>query len=111
MAEAWETIRDGLLAAVEGRAKGFLDANKGAKAILTERASRLAKLSALYVVANADGRAVLQADLDIVRQSLENDLAALAVNASAEAHATFTNLAGAVFDGIIRSLPGIIGVL
>lgn len=111
MAEAWEKIRDGLLAAVEGETKDFLDANKAVKAILAERASRLARLSTLYATASEEGRASLENDMAVVRQGMANDISALAVNASASGRATFLAIARVAFDAVIRSLPGIVSIL
>jgi hypothetical protein len=111
MAETWEAIRDGIVGAVEARAKKFLDDNQEVRKLLLERASRLAKLTALYAVASAEGREVLQVDLAVVRQTMENDLAALQLNASVEARSAFTNLVGVAFDAIIKALPGILSAL
>lgn len=112
MAESWERIRDGLVAVVEARTKNFLAANAPVKAMLVERASRLAKLTVLYAVATTpDMKVSLHEQMGVVAQTITNDLSALAVNASAEAHATFVHIVGTAFDTVVRSLPGIIAIL
>lgn len=107
----WEKIRDSIVDIGRTAGKDFLAKHPQAEAILKERATRLAKLAALYAVSKpADQEKVLQ-DMKVVRQTIENDLAALAVDASAEAHATFTRIIGIAFETVVKTLPSIVALL
>lgn len=111
MSESWEAIRDGIVSTISERARVLLERNEQAKRIIVERSSRLAKLAALYAVAPPAGREAIAKDMKAVQLSIELELSAIAVDASAEAKAALTNLASGVFDTVVKTLPGILSLL
>jgi len=112
MAEKWEQLRDALLSSVETRAKDFLDTNKPARDFLVERAGRLAKLSVEWVAATTDEqKKLLRQDMTVVQQTMENQITALAVNASADGRRLLAGIVGTAFETVIKALPTIIGML
>jgi hypothetical protein len=112
MAEKWEDIRDSILSTIEGRAKDFLKDNAAAKDRLRERAERLAKLAFRYAtISDEAARKTISDDMVVVRQTMENEIAALALSGSNEAKNVFKQIAGTAFDMVIKALPAIIGAL
>ena len=112
MAGKWEDVRDAIIGAVEARAKKFLDDNKAARDFLRERAERLAKVTILYAEAKDSAqRDILMKDAAIVKQAMENELAALALTGSAAAKSLFGQLLSVLFDGLLKVLPAIVAAL
>lgn len=111
MAEKWEEIRDALVSSVEDRAKDFLKDNKAAKDFLVERAERLAKLAVAYAMLDGVEKDQAKADMAVVAQSIENQVAALSVTAASGTKKLFANLVGVAFDSLVKALPALIGAL
>lgn len=111
MPEPWETIRDAVVSSVEERVRDFLAKNADAKKFLLERSERLARLAYLFTLTSGDGRDNVGRDIAIVKQSMENEIATVAMAASAESRSTFKALLGVAFDTIIKALPGLVGAL
>jgi hypothetical protein len=112
MAGKWEDVRDSIVGAVESRAKQFLDDNKTARDFLRERAERLAKLTVLYAEAkDSVAREALSRDFVVVKQAMENELAALALQGSSAAKSLFGHLLSVAFDTLIKVLPSLVTAL
>jgi len=112
MADTWETLKAGIVSVVEARAKDFLDMNVGLRALLVERAERLAKLTENYLTtADPAARQRLLETMETVRQTMTNEIDAAAANASAAAKGTFKQIVGVAFDMLIKTLPAIVGAL
>lgn len=112
MPNKWEPIRDSILAVIEARASDFLRDNVHLKDILKERSERLAKLAFRY--ATIDDPAVrkeLADDMAVVKNTMELEIDAAAVNASASAKGLFKQIASVAFEMLMKSLPGILGAL
>lgn len=109
-AQPWDELRQAVVAAVEERAGALLAKNAAAREVLIERAERMAELSYLYVRARTKkDRDRLRRDMEVVKQTLENRVAELELAASDEARALFRQVAGAVFDVLLKALPVLIG--
>jgi hypothetical protein len=106
--DLWPELRDEIISSVEARTKAFLDANSDAREFLRNRAERLAKVSALYVFASPEARKILQSDFVIVKQAAENELATIALEASAESKALFSHIISMAFDAAMRIVPVIL---
>lgn len=109
MAKDWKDIAKAILETVEGRAKKFLDDNKDARDFLKDRAERYAKVYWSYMNAS-DGalRDSLKRDLEIVKQSIENEVSTVAVKAATEARNLFKAILGTALDMLIKALPALV---
>ena len=107
-----DELKNAIIDSVKARAKDFLDKNKDAKDFLIERAERLAKLAAQYAL-ETDGskRGVLKNDMEIVKQTMENDVSAVAVAAATASRDLFKSLLGTAMDMLIKALPTIVAAL
>lgn len=112
MSNSVRELTQGIIDRIEASGKKFLDDNAGARAFVYDRAERLAELGIAYTAAADDAtRRELDEQMGVVRQSIENELAAVATNASVEARATFMAIVNDVV-GILRTLlPIVIGML
>jgi len=107
---SWEDIKDGIMQSITDEASGFIVKHGAARLIIEDRAKRLARLTEAYVKATPTQRPLIEQDMGIVRLSLENELSAIALDASAEAKAAFVRTANVVFTTLIRTLPKIVGL-
>lgn len=112
MPNAWDGMADSILATLEERAKDFLDKNAPVRQIVTERAKRLAELAFHYQTASdetvKDGYLT---DMRIVRQTVENELIALALAGQDAAKGTFMEVVKTAFGLFVRALPAIVAAL
>jgi hypothetical protein len=108
MPNEWEKIGDGIVDVVREGAGNILDASAEARAFLRERANRLAQLASLYPTASSAKRKELIADMEMVKQTMLNDAATLALQASDEAKATFSKILSTAFGTVIKILPAVI---
>jgi len=105
-------IADALVSSVKTRAEDFLEENKDAREFLEERAKRLGILAVRYTIEqDPDAKVMLKDDMEIVQQTLENDISALALKASTASKELFKNILGAAFDALVKALPAIVAVL
>jgi hypothetical protein len=101
-----EAIKDALFGVIKTYGQDFLDRHADAEAFVKERSERLAKLAFLYAT-NEDSmiREGITSSMNIVRQSIENELSGVALDASAEAKAAFARVLGVAFDTVIKLTP------
>lgn len=112
MADTWETLKDQIVSVVQERAKDFIDSNVGVKALLLERAERLAKLTENYLTTvDPTARLKLLDTMEVVRQTITNEIDAAAANASLAAKSVFKEIVGTAFGMLIKTLPVIVGAL
>lgn len=108
MVDIAKTLKDGILEAVQGRAKKFLADHPDAQAFLVDRAKRAGELGEDYILAADDAaRARVMEQLEVVKQSVANELAHIAVDASVEAR----NLFGDVLTVALQVVKGMLPVL
>ncbi|MFO0701764.1 MAG: hypothetical protein U0236_21295 [Nitrospira sp.] len=108
MAEKWEDLRDALVSTIEARAKEFLDQNKVARDLIVERSGALAKYALKYAANPNDAD---QLEMNIIRQTITNEIDALALNASSGAKNLFKALVGIAFDSLVKALPALVGAI
>lgn len=112
MANTIDDLRKVIIDAVEARAKDFLDKHQDAKEFLYDRAKRLAELGFDYtLVDNDDEKKYLREKMALVQQTIENEISAVAVDASVEAKSTFKAILQTALDVFIRALPAILAAL
>ena len=108
MVDIANALKEAVVGAVETGAAGFLEDHADAKAFLVDRAKRAGELGEEYVLAKDDaGRARAIELLEVVRQSVANELSHIAVDASASARAMFGN----VLSGALQVLKAVLPVL
>lgn len=108
----WEEIRDAIVSSVQERAKDFLKSNQAADAFLRERAERFAKLAASYATKADPGiRMGLLLDMKIVKQTMENEITTVLVNAESAGRSLLKDLMGTVLDFAVKALPAVVGIL
>jgi hypothetical protein len=103
-------LKDAVLVPVKAGAKEFLDANADARAFLEDRVKRLAELGVDYVKPDADHDAV-KLQMEVVQQSIRNELSKVALGASMESRATFGKILDTAVGVLIKALPVIIAAL
>lgn len=104
-------LRDSIIEVVRSRAKNFLEKNEVAEKFLSERAERLAELSLRYVAASDSDRESIKADIEIVRQTIENEISSLVLKASKTSADLFKSILSATFDLLVKALPTIVSAL
>lgn len=111
--EAAAEVKDAVLEAVRGQIGDFLDEHADAKAFVEERAKRLADLAVALALAGTDetARKAVLYDVGIVRQSIENEAAGLAVAASKASRNLFKAVLGTAADVLVKALPKVLAAL
>jgi hypothetical protein len=105
-------LKQGIIDRIETDAKQFLDDNAGSRDFIYERAERLATLGVTYIAASDDAsRERVSEQMEAVRQSIENELSMVAVNASVAARATFMAVVNQVVGMLRTLLPIVVGLL
>ena len=101
-----DELKDAIFGAVKDEANDFLDAHQDAKVFLADRAKRVAQLGVRYVKAADDAeRAQVNTQLEVVQQSIRNELAGIAVSAEAQAKATFGKVVQTAIGVVVKALP------
>jgi len=109
MAEKWQELKDQIVGVVESRTKDFLAQNANLKALLVERAERLARLTASYLMTvDPSAKKDITDSMEIVTQTMTNEIDAAASNATAAAKGLFKQIVGVAFDTLIRVLPSLV---
>lgn len=107
-----EDLKSSIVGPVTDAAKKLLQDNKDAALFLEDRAKRVADLGVDYIKATSDvGREEILEQLEVVRQSIQNEISQVAVNASIEARATFKNVLDVALGVLIKALPIIVSAL
>jgi|SRR4029078_5091952 hypothetical protein len=107
-----EDLKNSIIAPVTEAAKKLLRDNQDAAQFLEERAKRVAELGVEYLKASDDAaRAQVIEQLEVVKQSIQNEISQVAVNASAAARATFKNVLDVALGVLIKALPIIVSAL
>jgi len=107
-----EALAGGLKDLLKGRLDRFLDSNKDKKEFLEERTKRLAELTVELARAKTDEeRAFIAGRMDTVKDTIENELYAAAVNVSAEFRAASGDVLGTVVDWGLKIAPGLLKAL
>jgi len=111
MTSPWHELADAVVASVRERVGAFLDDHVDAKALVLERADRLGKLAWEYAAAAEADRPALAASMEVVRQTIENEAANVALGAGTAAKDAFREAVSAVFGVLVKALPAVLGML
>lgn len=104
-------IRDALLGVIQTYGKDFLDRHEDAKAFVADRVERVANLAFQYaVIPDETVRVEIEQSMEIAKQAAENELAGVALDASAEAKAEFARVLGVAFESVIKLVPKVLGL-
>jgi hypothetical protein len=105
-------LKDAITGTVKDASKDFLDKHKDAKDFLEDQAQDLAALGVDYLkAADDDARTKIEFQMKLVTQSVRNKLAGIALDAEAEAKATFGKVLETAFNVAIKVLPVVLAAL
>lgn len=107
--ETLEALKDLIVDTVKTQVKDFVTDNKDAEDFLKDRAGRMAKLGVEWLEAEASGdddkqKSVIL-DMKIVQQSIQNEIATVAVNAAVASRETFMKTLQTAGDILLKALP------
>lgn len=112
MPDTIESLKNAIIDSVKARAKDFLDQNADAKDFLVDRAQRLAKLTYQYAMAGDEAeKTEIKEKMDLVTQTIENEMSAIAVGAQSEAKNMFKAILGTALDTVVKALPVILAAI
>src|SRR5574342_575195 len=104
----WKDLKNQIIDSVRAHAQNLLDDEPEVRALLAERAERLAQIMFSYTIEiNPDAREKMLLDAEFVKSTMENTLSTMALKASAEARATFMGIISAVFNTAIKVIPSV----
>ncbi len=107
-----EALAGGLKDLLKGRLDRFLDANKEKKEFLQELTRRLAELTVdLAQAETQDARTYILGRIDTVKDSIQNELYAIAVDVSAEFKTSAHEVLGTVVDWGLKVAPALLKAL
>jgi hypothetical protein len=108
-----ESLAGSLKDLLRGRLDQFLSSEKDKKEFLEERMRRLAQLTVdlAKAVGNEDRQAEIRRQMDVVSDTVVNELHGAAVDISVEFRTTVTEVLGTVLDYGAKVLPAVIRVL
>ena len=106
-------LKDAVMIPVKDRSKKFLEENKDAQEFLQDRAKRIGELAVELVKAGSDQEksAAVMLQIGVVRQSIQNQLSAVAIHASLESRELFGKILGTAVDVLIKALPVILALI
>lgn len=107
-----EDLKAAVVDPVTEAASALLENNKDAADFLEDRAKRVAELGVEYLKAPDDAaREAVVLQLEVVRQSIQNELSQVAVGASIESRATFGRVLDAAVGVLIKAIPIIVAAI
>lgn len=110
-AKLLEDLKDAVLGPVKDGAKSFLENNQDAQDFLEDRAKRLAELGVEFVKASGEEREKVKTQMEVVQQSIRNELSQIAVGASTASKKLFGNVLEAAVGVLIKAIPAIVAAL
>lgn len=112
MSAEWKQLAEAVLATIKDNAEDFLNDNQAAKALLEDRAKKLAEYSLRYVQESDDQkRAEIMVEMEIVKQTIINELAAVALNGQTASIATFKEVVNTALSSLLKYLPIILSAI
>lgn len=109
MTNTLDDLKQIILDSVEERAGRFLADHSDAKTFLQDRAVRLAELGVDLTLAGSPAeRERIEGDMKVVRQSMENEIDRLALDAKSEAKAWFKEVVDCAVSCFVRLFPVIL---
>jgi acyl-CoA reductase-like NAD-dependent aldehyde dehydrogenase len=112
MSDEWKSLAASIIDTIKVRANKVLEENAAAKDMLIERAQALAKLAFQYKFeSDSAKREEILHEMALVKQTIENELSALALVGKAESISTFKEVVGTALGAVIKYLPAILGAI
>lgn len=111
MSNPWDALADSIIGTVRESTSDFLEDNVAAKEFLEERAKALAKAIYEYKMAPSEGKAAAQHEMNIIRQTIENKLAAIALHGLEESKSVFKKILNAVFSAFVKAAPVLLAMI
>lgn len=108
-----EALASALKDLLRGRLDKFLSASKDKKEFLEERSKRLASLTVQLAKAFNDPteQAIIRLQIEVVADTIVNELHAAAVDISVEFRGTVSSVMGTVLDFALKVVPKLIPAL
>lgn len=107
-----EALAGGIKDLLKGRLDRFLDSNRNKKEFLEERARRFAELTVEFARAKDDAeRAQISGRMDTVKDTIQNELYASAVDVSTEFRASVSDVLGTAVDWGLKIAPVLLKAL
>jgi len=107
-----DDLKNSIVGPVTDAARKLLADNKDAAQFLEDRAKRVAELGADYIKASDDAaRQTVMDQLEVVKQSIQNEISSVAVTASAASRETFKNVLNVALGVVLKALPIIVSAL
>jgi hypothetical protein len=104
-----DDLKNVIIDTVKTQVSDFVTDNKDAEVFMKDRAERMAQLGVEWLEAeasaDADKQAAVLQDMKIVQQSIQNEIATVAVNASVAARETFMKVLQTAGDVLLKALP------
>lgn len=105
-------LKDAVLEPVKAGSKKFLEDNKDARDFLEDRAKRLAELGVEFAQASdAEERKKILAQLEVVQQSIRNELSQVALGAAIESRNLFSQALNTAVGVLIKVLPVLVSII
>lgn len=112
MSDEWKALGNSIFDTIKARASKFLDENAAAKDLLADRAQAFAQIAFEYKVAtDSTKKGELLHEMEIVKQTIENELSALALVGKAESISTFKEIVGTALGAVVKYLPAILSAI
>lgn len=112
MSEPWDGIAESIYGTIKVRANKFLEENEAAKDLIVDRTKALAKLAWEYKLEGNDlERDEILHEMTVVKQTIENELSALALVGKAESVSTFKEIVSTALGAVIKYLPAILSAI
>ena len=106
--EPWREAANVIVSEISFRAREVWDREEAARQFVTERAGRLAQLAWRYArEGDPLAKEKLKIDMIIVKQSIENEMARLALVTDGEARAVFVAATLAALGSFARAIPAL----
>lgn len=105
-------LKDAILEPVKAGSKKFLDDNKDARDFLEDRAKRLAELGVEFAQSSdPEERQKVLKQLEIVQQSIRNELSQVALGAAIESRNLFSQAVNTAVGVLLKMLPTVLAFI
>ena len=112
MADEWKDLANSIIETIRTRSKKVWDDNAPARKLIEDAAQDFAKLALRYKLeTDPNAQDVIQQEMAIAKQTIENEVSALALIATAEAKATFLAVVSTAFGMLMKALPVILAAV
>ncbi len=111
MSNPWDEFADSLVSTVKERTKKFVEENAELDDFVKERLQALAKAAYEYKTAPDDHKESAKHELNIIRQTIENKLVAVALHGQREQQKIFREIFFSVINTVVKSVPTLLAMI